>query len=380
MAGFGTSHDTSKEAFDSLPDELVEKPYTRIWEKYNHVYPKAGKEFMKYGALNPISTYAPDIERPGDTIRTRCNVMVLTNSGGAKSSLLSECEKMTPDPYPIGKETEANVEKSIAYDYQGYKPGNLIVNDLNRIMSNEGLLKAFETMIGEGRVQRSTDDYDIDEKVNVSLVGAGVPSDINSKITGGFLFRVIPIVIRYDEQDQFDIGDHLMESVSNGEVENNEKPWVNEYTKQDIYDYYAVLENVIDGRYSDHDGISGYVFSKEQTAKIKDEWENVLKKTNAANMEAIWFRQLYDGIRYAAVSAIVNLPQRELQDDPDSDDNEKKVVVTDEDINIGSLLMRNGVALIADYLSKEQVKAKMEEIQDFDNNESKKAMEELNNM
>lgn len=381
-----SEYKTFEEAREELPNALLEKPYKRIYLKYDERWKKTGKKVFKYGAPHIISTHCPDINENGMDFRSRLNIVFLANPGGGKSDIMKEVEYLSINEHPVNKNTDADLQKSIASKYGGYRSGNLIINDLKNIMKQEQL-KSLEEMIEEGRVQRSTDDYSIDEEVDVCLFGGGVPFEIKDTIVGGFIFRVIPVEVSHDIQEQKEVGEHIRKKLAGDSVcyecddeipEDDEAEYyngnafcssecveqfekgrmnerLNEFDRQDIREYYRVLKSAINGDFKDFEAIDGYKFSPQQLKDIEEKWSEGLRDFNARSVSAYWFRQKFDGYRLAAVLSILNLPNREVVEER----GKRKVVVDDIDVEYAKNLMYQGIGLIMDQISDARASEKL---------------------
>lgn len=402
-----SDYKTWEDAVSGLPDALLEKPYKRIYLKYDDKWKKTGKKVFKYGAPHIISPHSPDIDENGMEFRSRINIVFLANPGGGKSDIMKEIERLSMNELPTSNQTDADLQKSVASKYGGYRSGNIIVNDLKRIMEQEQL-KSIEEMIEEGRVVRKTDDYSIDEEVDCALFGGGVPFEIKDRIVGGFIFRVVPVEVSHSIEEQKEVGEHIRKKMSGDDIcyycdkefdgdgemynsmafcssecvqdykENSTKEEkIEMFSRDDIKSYYRVLKTYIDGEFKDEPAIEGYKFSPDQLKEIEDYWGKSLREFNAKRVNAYWFRQKFDGYRLAANIAILNLPNRDVVE---ARDGRHKVVVEDVDVEYAKNLMYQGIGLIMDQITDAKAAEKLSKADNLGGENLDKAVRAVDNL
>lgn len=329
----------TEDAFSDLPKELVNDPWKSIFNYYEEVFPNAGGKVFMFASLQAISAFAPKFEIKGREKRIATNIMLIGNSGSGKTELMESVEEITPKSYHISTVTDAVLEYDM--ETQGKEGVTLIVNDLQRVLNDQDLIKAFEALIGDGRVDRKNMVNNAEAKdLDISMIGGAVPSDISKKIGGGFLFRVVPIKIQYNVEqngtgEERDEEEEVGRKIVMGAGNKAEVP-VNE---ADIKRYYDTLYKVIEGEAQGHKMPVGYDIDKEHSMKIFEQWNYLRKEKGWRHKDINWFRELIDGFRFACLSAVLNIPNREkvnLEDEP----YKCKIRLTEKDAKIGANLMK----------------------------------------
>jgi len=208
-----SEYPTLEEALDQIPDKLIVKPYPTIYNHYENIYKHSGEEVFRYAALQVLSPFAPKLNYQGDKKRISINLLLMGNSGSGKSGLIEEIENIAPlgKTEFVQKQTGKALQEAVAGKSEGVE---LLINDMKTIMGDTELLKTYETVIADGRIKRDTANQTIDDdNVRAAMVGAAVPSDISRQVYGGFIFRVIPIQIKYTAQEQEEILDNIEQNL-----------------------------------------------------------------------------------------------------------------------------------------------------------------------
>lgn len=343
-------------ALSDVPEELQGKPYYTIIEHFENIYKHAGEKVFRYAALQVLSPYAPKLNYQGDKKRISINLLLLGNSGSGKSGLIEEVENIAP--YGRSEFVQKQTGKALQEAVQGRNDGvELLVNDMKTIMGDTELLKTYETVIADGRIKRDTANEQIDDDdVRAAMVGAAVPSDISQQVYGGFIFRVIPVQIKYTAKQQEEILDHIEKNISS----KNDSG----VTTEEISHYYNVIYDLMIGRL-DKPRVAGYEFSDELRREMREGYK-IAKDEGDLDEYVNLIRQFYDGFRLAALHALLNLPNREYINERKEDGEVVADIKIEKiDVVVGKLGMQRLLDTLDGFISS-SVKEKMSDIDDYE--------------
>lgn len=351
-----SEYETVDQALNEMPDKLVNKPYPTIYNHYENIFKNSGEKVFRYAALQVLSPFAPKLNYQGDKKRISINLLLLGNSGSGKSGLIEEIEKITPLDRTefVQKQTGKALQEAVAGKSDGVE---LLVNDMKTIFGDTELLKTYETVIADGRIKRDTANETIDDdNIRAAMVGAAVPSDISTQVYGGFIFRVIPIQIKYSAKEQEEILDHIEKNLSS---ENNSG-----VTSEEISRYYDLIYDLMVGRY-DPPKVAGYEFDDELRKEMRQGYK-VAKDEGDLNEYVNLIRQFYDGFRLAGLHALLNLPNRELVNHREEDGEEVADVKVERiDVVVGKMGMQKLLDSLDGFINKNVLKD-MEEVDDYE--------------
>lgn len=349
-------YETLDEALEQIPDKLVRKPYPTIYNHYENIYKHSGEEVFRYAALQVLSPFAPKLNYQGDEKRIAINLLLLGNSGSGKSGLIEEIENIAPLDKTefVQKQTGKALQEAVAGKSDGVE---LLVNDMKTIMGDTELLKTYETVIADGRIKRDTANESIDDDdVRAAMVGAAVPSDISRQVYGGFIFRVIPIQIKYNAQQQEEILNHIEKNLSS---DNNSG-----VETEDISNYYDLLYDLMEGRL-DKPKVTGYEFDSDLRKEMRDAYK-VAKDEGDLNEYVNLIRQFYDGFRLAALHALLNLPEREYVNKRTQDGEEVADIKIERiDVVVGKMGMQKLLDALDGFVKQDALKD-MEEVDKYE--------------
>lgn len=355
-----SEYETSQEALDEIPDKLVSKPYVTIYNHYENIYKHAGEDVFRYAALQVLSPFAPKLNYQGENKRISINLLLLGNSGSGKSGIIEEIEKIAPlgKTEFVQKQTGKALQEAVAGKTDGVE---LLVNDMKTIMGDTELLKTYETVIADGRIKRDTANETInDDNVRAAMVGAAVPSDISRQVYGGFIFRVIPIQIKYSAKQQDEILDHIEQNISSANDSG--------VTKEQISMYYDIVYDMMVGRF-EKPAVAGYEFSKELRAEMRDGYKTA-KDEGDLDEYVNLIRQFYDGFRLAALHALLNLPNRELVNHrKESGEEVADIKIEKIDMVVGKAGMQRLLDTLDGFIDK-KVKKELSEVDDYETSRS----------
>ncbi|MDY6774009.1 MAG: hypothetical protein SVS85_02315 [Candidatus Nanohaloarchaea archaeon] len=348
----------AEEAVESLPDPLVREPYPAIYNHVEQIMKYSGAKVFKYAALQILSPYAPKLTYAGENKRISINVLLIGNSGSGKTELMTKAREFSPlDKYKwIQKQTDKALQELVAQSDEGVE---LIINDMKTVMGDSKLLKTYESVIAEGIVKRDTARGTIDEDdVRAAMIGGAVPDDISNQIYGGLIFRVVPIEIEYDSEQQKEIGEHITQNVASRSR--------NGVTNDDISEFYDIIFSMIHGRFRDYPPIRGYEFEDDHRDRIQRGWNTAIDELQFLDSNVNLFRQLWDGFRFAALHALLNVHNRNIQKDVNEDGKEiGRIKLTDKDAMVGNVLMMREMDVLDGFLEDENIRDQLEELEAF---------------
>lgn len=343
-------------ALNQISEKLVNKPYPTIYNHYENIYKHSGEKVFRYASLQVLSPFAPKLNYQGDKKRISINLLLLGNSGCGKSGLIEEVEKIAPLDRTefVQKQTGKALQEAVAGKSDGVE---LLVNDMKTVFGDTELLKTYETVIADGRIKRDTANETIDDdNIRAAMVGAAVPSDISTQVYGGFIFRVIPIQIKYTAKQQDDILDHIESNISSANDSGVET--------EEISMYYDIIYDLMVGRFEEPK-VVGYEFNDELRREMRDGY-SIAKDEGDLNEYVNLIRQFYDGFRLAALHALLNLPNRDLVNRREVDGEEVADVKIEKiDVVVGKAGMQRLLASLDGFINKNVLKD-MEEVDEYE--------------
>jgi hypothetical protein len=349
------------ELVNQLPDELVEAPWLAVSNHFENVFVNAGKDCFKYLSLQVLSPYAPKLVVAGNEERIAMNVILLANPGSGKTGIIKKAMKIAPynKHEMVQKQTQNALQDLVKKNPKGV---NIFVNDMKTIMGDSSLLKTYETVIADGFISRDVAGQEQkSDDVRAAMVGGAVPDDISNQIYGGLIFRVIPIQIKYNENQQKQVMDHIAGSVS----KQNESGM----DTQDISIFYDMLYDCMRGKFDDCPKIVGYKMDEEHTETVKTAVQEAIEELKLGSFERVaFFRQLQDGFRMMALHALLNLHQREIVDQKENDNGEMvgRVQVTEQDAQVAAGLVQQLLGTLNGFLADSNVQEQFSELDKFD--------------
>jgi len=326
-----------------MEGKIIKDPYSYIVSWAEDRYPYTGGRVFSYSSLLPISLFLPHIIHKGKLVRPQISVLVLAPSGCAKTDMTNDIKKICYKPYNFTHNTGARIER----DFKTMDVATIIINDLSRILKDKEMIKVLESLIEEGQIERKTANYTYDkEGIKCCAYMSGVPQDLTSYITSGLIFRVIPIYISHDLNEQEEIGKDI--------IQNLEVEGVDGTSLKNIIDYYRTLYGIMSGKSTKYKPVVKIKISEEQRIKIYKNWVRMLEKLEIEN-NTNWFRELYDGIRMACSLGLLNYFNRKKY----KSENGVILELEDSDINIASKLMVNEINVKFKIIMLEAIKKKL---------------------
>ena len=181
-----------------MENNIKEKPYEYICQWVEKILPFTGKKIFEIVSLMPCSLILPDLVYKGKSIRTNINVLLLTSPGGGKSTASKILAYISYNSIELRSITPAKLEEKI----QGTPLFTLIVEEYATMSKDPRVGKIIEGILGEEKkLQRATmrKDVDIDTE-GVGLL-CGVPSDLQEHLSGGLIFRLVPLCIFHSKEE-----------------------------------------------------------------------------------------------------------------------------------------------------------------------------------
>lgn len=346
---------------ERLPDKLTQAPWLVISQHFENVFVNAGYESFKYLNLQLLSPYAPKLVVAGNEERISMNIIFLGNPGSGKTAIIKKGMEIAPygKHEMIQKQTQVKLQDLVSKNPDGI---NLFVNDMKTIMGDSSLLKTYETVIADGFISRDVaGNTQKSDDVRAAMVGAAVPDDISNQIYGGLIFRIIPIQIKYDKQQQKEVMNHITEKMS----KKNESGLETE----EISIFYDALYDAMMGDFEDIPKIEGYKMEKEHTEMVKDAVHEALDELRIGEMENVsFYRQLQDGFRMMALHGLLNLHNREIVDQRENENGEEvgKVQITEQDAEVACGLVQQLLGTLNGFLADSGVQEQFAELDKFD--------------
>jgi len=288
----------------NLNEEIRDNPYEFICNWMEEILPHTGKKAFEIISLMPPSLILPDLPYKSKKIRSNINVLLLTSSGGGKSTLAKELEYLSYSTLSLRSITPAKLESKIMLN----PIFTLIIEDFATMSRDAIVGKILEGIIGdEKRVQRSTMKKDIDtETEGIGLI-CGVPNDLAEYLSGGLIFRLVPCVIFHNEEEHSNIGKEIIESVG-------ENGGFDEY-EEVIKEYYWDLYKIQSGENPDLSPIMGYHIDENFKKKAYEVWDKYTREIyKRVDAPLNWFRSLQEFFRFLVSHAFLNVFNRKVED------------------------------------------------------------------
>lgn len=296
---------------------FLSNPYKYICDFIESTYLNVGRKSFEILALVPCSHILPDLKRNGEKERTNLNVLFLTFSGGAKSSILRRFQQIAYEPISVRSQTSASLEDDLSNKIFF----SLLIEDYAVMSTDPRVNKLIEGILGEEkRIQRKTKRKDIDEQVEAVALLCGVPSDLSNKVTSGILSRVVCLAITHTDEQHSQIGRHIASTIGK-ETQSEEKLKI-------IQNYYRLLQLIQAEEYEEEEYnllLDFFGLEKKKYPSIKDyEISNTIKEQLNSKWDLLstkfrqripfnWFREQLDGFRFLVSHAFLNYFRREIE-------------------------------------------------------------------
>lgn len=316
-----------KEEKIEIPEELIRNPYKYICDVVEEILPHTGRKAFKIISLMPCSLILPDLIYKGKTIRSNINVLFLTPPSGGKSTVSEFLSQISYSPISLRSITAAKLESKI----HSNPFFTLIVEEYATMSKNPIVGKIIEGVLGEEkRVQRATMRGEIDDVTEGIGLLCGTPVDLQEHLSGGLIFRLIPLIIFHDIEEHSSIG----KDIAGGIGKDNKF----ELKEQYIKNYYDELLKIQSGGNSKIEQIMGYEIPENFSKEAYNEWDkmtrNIYKRIKAPFN---WFRSLHEFFRVLVSHAFLNVFNRKV---------EKGILYpNDEDFKVALKIMRDDLKI-----------------------------------
>lgn len=329
--------------------KLKDNPYAYICNWMEERLPYTGGKAYSIVALMPVSLILPNFTYMGDSVRSNINCLIMAPPSAGKSTIADSFAKISFAPLQTSSITPRKLEKEI----KSRVTFSLVVEDFSRMIRNPDTLKVIENVLGEEqKVNRMTVNSSVDKKVNGVGLFMGTSQDLSTYITGGFIFRAVPVIISHTADQHSQIGRKIMENMG---IDSN----FNE-KRELIKDYYYELLQIMDGGHPKIQKIDRCfmdpAFSRE-AYKIWDENTRFINDTLKVQLN--WFRELQEFARFLFAHAFLNVFNRRV---------EKGVIYpTKEDFNVAIKLMEDTLQVKYDIVSMNLFSKNISDLQELEN-------------
>ena len=328
---------------EDLPESLVKDPYQTILAWAERRFKKIGNSVFSYLALLPHSVFIPSIPYEDTYFSTGISFLLLTPPSGGKTLIGRAMEKLVVNPVPFEDISSAEMQTELS----GKEDVTLITGDAGRIFKDPDLLKALEGILSDSRVSKRNKRERLDYEISGNCYMAGTPQDISSYIYGGFLSRIIPMVIMHKIEEQDEIGTAIVKSIGKSSLSDD-------ITIKDISNYYKFLYQVQKGFSREISPIKGYYFDENFKNTILTMWKEYRKKLNPYTFDN-YYRELIAGFKYLCSSSFLNINNRKIVDN--------QIVPTTHDLEIAIHLMQNELRTKIHILKSEKIARKIKDVE-----------------
>ena len=138
---------------------------------------------------------------------------------------------------------------------------------------------------------------------------SGVLQDLESQITSGMIFRIIPLFIILDDKEQDEISDNISDII-NDKIQ----------TSDNLIEIQKYHKRLLDIQYSEDkeiNPIDNFKIDSELNKKLIGSWKLLKKKVNEQmgiedSKGILWTREMLRGFAYMCNSAFLNVFDREI--------------------------------------------------------------------
>lgn len=321
-----------------LPEKLIRNPYKYICNWVEDTLPHTGKKVFEILSLLPCSLILPDFIYKGRKIRSNINVLFLSPPGAGKSTIADMLSHITYSPISVRSVTPAKLNQKI----HANPFFTFIVEDYATMSRDETVGKIIEGILGEEkRIQRSTMRGEIDTKTEGVGLICGTPDDLAEHLSGGMIFRLIPIILFHSIEEHSNIGQKIVEGI--GEQAEFEE------TEEFIKQYYQELLTIQLDKHDSIEQIIEYNIPKEFGERIFQQWDFMTKEIYK-RIEAPynWFRSLHEFYRVLVAHAFLNVFNRKVENGvlyPNEEDFNVALKIMKKDLNTKYKVINTNVFL-----------------------------------
>ena len=242
----------------------------------------------------------PDLPYMNKSVRSNINCLFLAPSGAGKTTLSKLFGEITLAPLEVESITPARLESEISKNPKF----SLIVGDFARMSRDPIIIKIVEGILGEEKqAKRKTMVTDIDVQTEGIGLICGTPQDLSAYLSGGILFRLIPIIIIHKPEEHAEIGEKIADRIGNEDY--------SDISERTIKFFYKELELIQEGQHPNIKPIEGYIIEKRFSDLAKQEWkritDGIVKETNMN-----FIRGLHEFFRILISHAFLNIFNRKI--------------------------------------------------------------------
>lgn len=334
---------------DQELQKIKSDPYNYICKWMEDRLPYTGGKAYKIVALMPVSLILPNFNYMGDSIRTNINALIMAPPSAGKSTIADSFAKITFAPLQTSSITPRKLEGEI----KSRTTFSLVVEDFSRMIRSPETLKIIENVLGEEqKVNRMTMRSSVDKKVNGVGLFMGTSQDLSTYITGGFIFRAVPVIISHTADQHSLIGKKIMENIG------RDSDFA--LRQETIKDYYMELLQIQQGEHDKVKPVEKCYMDPEFNKRAFDVWDQVTKSINSRlKVQLNWFRELQEFARFLFTHAFMNVWNRKV---------EKGVIYpNNEDFDIAIRLMEETLQVKYDIVSMNLFSRNIADLQELEN-------------
>lgn len=329
-------------------ENIRKDPYNYVCDWVESMYPFTGKKVFQILSLMPVSLIIPDLTFMSKSIRSNINCLFLASSGAGKSSLSKQFSNFTYNPFEVESITAAKLENKL----KSMKNFSLIVGDFARLSKDPAIVKIIEGILGEEKkLNRETMREEINSQTNGVGLLCGTPQDLSEYLTGGLIFRIVPLIIFHDADEHSAVGKHIMENVGEDNFT------LHRDKEKIIQDYYKELVNIQEGKNSSIAQVTGYTIDDDFRKKAYESWNKFTRPIVAENA-LNFFRELQEFFRFLIAHAFFNVYNRKIVNG--------KLHCTQEDFEVALKLMKRTIEVKYKLLRTERFARSLRTVQDLD--------------
>lgn len=336
-------------AYEKLRQEIRSDPYKFICNWMETRLPFTGRKAMEVVALLPPSLILPDFNYHGDQIRSNINVLLMTPPSGGKSTLAKEFALITFLPFEASSITPRKLEAEV----KARGTLSFVVGDFSRMIKDQDTIKVIENVIGEEkRLQRHTMRGSFDSEVNAVGLFCGTNQDLSTYLTGGYVFRVVPVIISHNADQHSEIGQKIVESM------NRDSDFAER--REVIRDFYYELLEIQRGEHEKFKQITSCYLNPTFIKEAYAVWDENTKFINKSlNVHLNWFRELHEFSRFLFSHAFLNIYNREVR--------EGVLYPNKEDFTIALKLMEDTLQIKYDVVSMNVFSKNISDMRELEN-------------
>jgi len=335
----------NEEDIEKFKEELLENPYKFICDYVEEILPYVGKVCFEILSLSIPSLIIPDILYEGKFIRSNINVLFLANPGSGKTQIAQQFSFFAYNSQDFESVTTARFEDDLKVNPEG----TLVVGDCSRILRDPFMIKTIEGILEEKKVNRKTKKHEVVENVNYVGLLCGTPQDLTGLLTGGLLFRFVPIILFHTTEQHSEIGRYI-----NNRIFEEDNISIKEKL---IKGFFETLLSIQMGENQDIKKVTGYKVSENFKKKIYETWEKITSHAQFETQQN-WFRELHEYYRFLLSHAFLNIFNRKV-------DEYGILYPNEEDLEIATKLFKKTTIEKIKLLKSERIANQIDSVKRF---------------